>query len=221
MVLAHAHTRLSHVYYSHLNCTVAQPPFEKCSHRQVPGTLFIRWLASALRKVDWESDLPTRLKCLSNLGNGHPFLHRTNLDLSDDCLICYRPFAHRISDRTRIKLICGHENSCRVRLQEWTREGKDICPQCRKTLWHLKTPITSHTRPNEARSNVISVRSGLLDSSGCQIMLCRRRMRPSHFVAMATPLPCPCQQRTESRFGGISSFDVELASWIQWFLNHR
>jgi hypothetical protein len=99
-----------------------------------------------------------------------PYLHASDPSLLDDCLICYRPFAARLSDHRRVKLSCGHKHFCRGCLRKWAREGKNTCPCCRRELWQLE-PLSSITSrlanrstTRQRRNTMIAVQSSTIDT---------------------------------------------------------
>jgi len=130
----------------------------------MPPTSFLRWRPNAQERVEQGNELPTRSIFFATLAINSPFLHASNPSLSEDCLICYRPFAARTFNLKRVKLPCGHRHFCRKCLTKWAREGKNTCPCCRKELWQLEPPhitsrLSNRSAARQRRNAIIALQN--------------------------------------------------------------
>ena len=129
---------------------------------QMPPTPLLLWHSDTQEMTEQENHLPTRWRFFAFLVTDSPFLHASDPSLSDDCLICYRPFTARVSNRARVKLPCGHHHFCRKCLAKWAREGKNTCPCCREELWQLEPPriisrLTNRSATRQRRNAIVAL----------------------------------------------------------------
>lgn len=169
---------------------------------QMPPTPLLLWHSDTQEMTEQENHLPTRWRFFAFLVTDSPFLHASDPSLSDDCLICYRPFTARVSNRARVKLPCGHHHFCRKCLAKWAREGKNTCPCCREELWQLEPPriisrLTNRSATRQQRNAILASRSSVPDTDQPSQTSNRSatRQRRNAIVALPNPVPSTDQPR--------------------------